>query len=321
MNYLSEAKKVFEKEIEALTETKELLGDAFLEILDAVVACKGKVIMCGMGKSGHIAKKISATLASLGTPSFCLHPAEAMHGDLGMVSKEDFVILISHSGESVEIVNLLSPLKIIGAKLAAITSNEKSTLARECELVQIMPKTKEACGLNLAPTSSTTAVLAYGDALAVVASKIYGFREENFGLFHPAGTLGKKVLLRVEDIMASDDKIPVVSEKTLISDAIMVMSRKRLGVVMIADDDGRLKGLLTDGDLRRAIATKVDMYQDVIDNIMTIEPKYIEAGILAVEALQIMREKGVSVVPVLDKDSKIKGVLSLQMIINAGIVV
>lgn len=321
MDRAAEAKKVFDKEIEALECTREILNDTFADIVKEIVECRGKVILCGMGKSGHIAKKISATMASLGTSSFYLHPAEAMHGDLGMVTEKDFIILLSHSGETMEILQLLSPLKMIGVKTAGITSNADSTLARECELVQVMPRVEEACCLNLAPTSSTTAVLAYGDALAVVASKEYGFREEDFALFHPAGSLGKKILLRVKDIMAAGSDIPIVREKTLISEAIVEMSRKRLGVVAVVDQAGRLAGLLTDGDLRRAIEKRVDMYSDVIDNIMSYNPQYISKDILAAQALHKLRENSINNYPVVDEESHVIGMLTWQMIVKAGIVV
>lgn len=271
------AENVFDIEIEGLRQVKECLGETFSQIVDVVAKCEGKVVLCGMGKSGHIAKKISATLASLGTPSFFLHPAEAQHGDLGMVTEREVVILISHSGESEEIVRLLPSLRLIGATLIAITSNQKSTLAQECEIVQLMPPIKEACALNLAPTSSTTAVLVYGDALAVAVSQRHSFSESDFALFHPAGALGKKILIRVADIMAQGDEIPLVEEKCPISDAIVEMSRKTLGVVTIVNKDGRLVGLLTDGDLRRALEKKVDMYGDIIDTIMTKNPQSITA--------------------------------------------
>ena len=321
MDRTEEAKKVFDKEIEALKCTREILNDTFAGFIQAIIECRGKEIQCGMGKSGHIAKKISATMASLGTSSFYLHPAEAMHGDLGMVTEKDFIILLSHSGETSEILQLLSPLKMIGVKTAGITSNAQSTLARECELVQVMPRVEEACSLNLAPTSSTTAVLAYGDALAVVASKEYGFGEADFALFHPAGSLGKKILLRVEDIMAAGDDVPIVREKTLISEAIVEMSKKRLGVVAVTDYTDRLTGLLTDGDLRRAIEKRVDMYSDVIDNIMTYHPRYISKDILAAQALHKLRENSINNYPVVDEEGHVTGMLTWQMIVKAGIVV
>ena len=205
------AKKVFDEEIRALTAIRNRLDNTFSSIEEKIISCKGKVVLCGMGKSGHIARKVSATLSSLGISSFFLHPAEAVHGDLGMVSDTDIVILISHSGETREILQLLPSLKVIVAELIAITGNKDSTLAKECNLCQILEIEKEACFLNLAPTSSTTSVLVYGDALAVVASLETGFGKSDFGLFHPAGTLGKKVLTKVNDIMVIGENIPLVN--------------------------------------------------------------------------------------------------------------
>lgn len=320
MDYLKEAKEVFEAEIHALKETENVLGETFGMIVEAITGCEGKVIVCGIGKSGHIAGKMSATLASLGTPSFKLHPAEALHGDLGMVSKNDVVILISHSGESDEVIRLLPSLKFIGARLVGITSVVDSTLARECEIVQIMPDFQEACSLNLAPTSSTTSVMVYGDALAVTASKIYGFDRKNFALYHPAGTLGKKLLTRVKDIMATGENIPVVYSGCSICDAIMEMSRKGLGVVVILGAQEKLIGILTDGDLRRAIENHTDLYKDIVDAVMTKNPKWINAEILLVDALQRLKEKRLNNYPVVDEMHHVIGMLTWQMIVREGII-
>ena len=210
MDKLLEAKKIFDIENTALEKTRDSLDNTFLQILDLVVNCKGKVIVTGMGKPGHIAGKIAATFSSLGTPSFKLHPAEAMHGDLGMISGNDVVVAISFSGESDEIVRILPNIKIIGAALVGITGNPNSTLAKASDIVQVLPPIKEACYLGLAPTSSTTAVLCYGDALAVVASEIYGFKDADFGKFHPAGALGKKLFMTVKDVMINAEDTAVV---------------------------------------------------------------------------------------------------------------
>lgn len=320
IDYVKEAGNVFDTEIEALRKTKESLDDTFVKIVKAILSCQGKVILCGMGKSGHIAKKISATMSSLGTSSFYLHPGEAMHGDLGMVTEADLVVLISHSGESQEILQLLPSLKVIGAKIVSITSNRNSALVRESALAQIMPVMREACSLNLAPTSSTAAVLAYGDALAVVVSMAHGFCEENFALLHPAGTLGKRVLLRVSDIMATGKELPTVRGGALISEAVVEMSQKRLGMVAIVDLEYRLLGLLTDGDLRRAVERRVDMYCNIIDNIMSCSPKTIKKDLLAVQALHNLREDNINNYPVVDDTGRLEGVLTWQMIVKAGIV-
>lgn len=314
------AKKVFDEEIRALTAIRNRLDNTFSSIEEKIISCKGKVVLCGMGKSGHIARKVSATLSSLGISSFFLHPAEAVHGDLGMVSDTDIVILISHSGETREILQLLPSLKVIGAELIAITGNKDSTLAKECNLCQILEIEKEACFLNLAPTSSTTSVLVYGDALAVVASLETGFGKSDFGLFHPAGTLGKKVLTKVNDIMVTGENIPLVKCGIKITDAIMEMSKKGLGVVAVTEQTGKLAGILTDGDLRRAIEKRSDLYGDIIDSIMTKNPKYIYADILLVDALQKLKESRLNNYPVVDGENNVIGMLTWQMIVREGIV-
>lgn len=321
MDYIESAKKVFDIEIEALRKTRDSIDEVFLDILEMITHCEGKVVLCGMGKSGHMARKIAATLSSLGTPSFFLHPAEALHGDLGMVAKEDVVILISHSGESDEIIRLIPSLKIIGAKLIGITSNGQSNLAHECDIVQVMPEMQEACALNLAPTASTTSVVAYGDALAVLASQKYGFSKNDFALFHPQGTLGKNILIKVKDIMAVGENLPVVNENCLISDALVEMSKKQLGVVTVVNEKEELVGIVTDGDLRRALEKKIDMYHDTTKMIMTYAPKVINEKILAVDALQRLKENSINNYPVIDAEKHVIGVLTWQMIVKAGVMV
>lgn len=321
MDFIKCARKVFDTEIEALNQTKEALDDTFEEIVRLIIDCSGKIVLCGMGKSGHIARKIAATFSSLGTSSIFLHPAEALHGDLGMISSNDVVILLSNSGESQEILHILPSIKFIGAQMIAVTSEKDSTLARECDYAQIIPKVKEACALNLAPTSSTTAVLAYGDALAVAISHYHNFTENDFAVFHPEGALGKKILIRVEDIMAKGEDIPVVKVGCKISDAIMEMSKKGLGLVTIVNEQGRLAGLLTDGDLRRAIEKRTDMYSDIIDHIMTKKPQWIIKDILAAEALQKLKKKSLNNYPVVDDRMTVVGVITWQMIVKRGIVV
>ncbi len=321
MDCITEAKRVFKQEIEALKITGDALGEPFEKILQAVITCVGKVVWCGIGKSGHIAGKMAATMASLGTPAFALSPAEALHGDLGMVSKQDIVICVSHSGESEEIIRLIPSLKLIGARLIAITSKADSTLAKECEIVQIMPYVQEACALKLAPTSSTVSVMAYGDALAVVASELQGFGKENFAVLHPAGALGKRLLIRVSDIMAEGEEMPVIRSGSRITDAIMEMSKKTLGVVAVLDDDQKLTGLLTDGDLRRAIEKRIDLYHGYIDSIMTINPKSITANILAVDALHKLKESSINNFPVVDENNVVVGVITWQQIVKAGVMI
>jgi arabinose-5-phosphate isomerase len=321
MDFISCAKDVFDCEINALIQTKEILGSIFEDIVRLLIGCEGKIVLCGMGKSGHIARKMSATFASLGSPSFFLHPAEALHGDLGMISSNDVVILISNSGENQEMLHMLPSIKLIGAKLVAITAEKNSTLAGECDYIQVMPKVKEACALNLAPTSSTTAVLVYGDALAVAMSMYQGFTKKDFALFHPDGVLGKKILIRVKDIMVTGEEMPIVTVGCKISDAIIEMSKKGLGVVTITDKQGYLAGILTDGDLRRAIEKKTDMYGDIVNSIMTKNPQWIKEDILAVEALYMLKNNSLNNYPVVDNDKKVIGVITWQMIVKNGIVV
>lgn len=321
MDKLAEGKRVFDIEIEALQKTRDALDSTFVKILDLVMGCSGKVIITGMGKPGHIATKLAATLASLGTPSFCLQSGEAMHGDLGMVSENDVVIAISYSGESDEIVKILPNIKMIGAILIGITGNQNSSLAQASDIVQVLPKFQEACYLGLAPTSSTTAVLCYGDALAVVASGIYGFKDSDFGKFHPAGSLGKKLILKVDDLMAKNDDVPVVKNGTLLMDAIPVMSKKGLGVVSVVDDCGKLIGIITDGDLRRIIERRVDIYSETVDNVMVKSPKRITSKKLAVDALHYIKSLSINNLPVVDKNDMLIGTITWQQIIKAGIVV
>ncbi len=318
INILEEGKKLFDTEIQAMEIVKNALDDNFVKIVELIVNCKGKVVITGMGKPGHIGTKIAATMASLGTPSFFLHPAEAQHGDLGMLREEDIVIAISFSGESEEVTRLIPSLKLIGSKLVGISGNEKSTLIKHSDYHFVFPPIKEACALNLAPTSSTTVALAFGDALAVCASRIYGFNEQNFALFHPAGSLGKKLVTKVSDIMKKGDKNAVVPKGTSLKDAIVVMSEKALGIISIVDDD-KLVGVFTDGDLRRALSKGIDVYNISIDDLMIKNPKVISSDILAVEALKLMNEKNISALPVVD-DGQLVGTVRINDITGIGIV-
>jgi arabinose-5-phosphate isomerase len=272
-----------------------------------------------MGKPGHIAAKLAATFASLGTPAFRLHPAEAMHGDLGMVSANDVVIAISFSGESEEIVRILPNIKMIGAKLVGITGNQNSTLTKASDLVQVLPEFEEACYLGLAPTSSTTAALCYGDSLAVVASRVYGFKDTDFGRFHPAGSLGKKLILKVGDLMARGDSNAKVHAHAPLRDAIIELSKKGLGAVSVVDDDNNILGIITDGDLRRQLEKGVDVYRLMVDDIMHTKPATISKDKLAIEALKVMKEKNISCLLVTE-EQKAVGTIRLQDIIGVGIV-
>ncbi len=314
-----EAQSVFDKEIEALRKTRDSLGADFEKLVELVLNCRGKVILSGMGKPGHIGSKIAATLASLGTPAFFMHPAEGMHGDLGMVTKDDVLILLSYSGESEEVTRLLPVLQEIGCETVAITGQGKSTLARECRHSLVFPEFEEACYLHLAPTSSTTALLVLGDALAVTVAKLRNYTKEDFGLHHPAGALGKKLLVKVSDLMHRDDNA-VVLEGSSLRSAIVEMSSKGLSMVTIADENGKLKGIITDGDLRRMLERGVDVYNECVDHVMTPNPKWIDFRELAVNGLQKMNECRITGMPVLDEQGRVVGSILLQDIIKAGIV-
>lgn len=317
---IQEARAIFDKEILALEKTKEALDEDFVRILELLVDCQGKVIVTGIGKPGHVGTKIAATLASLGTPAFFLHPAEALHGDLGMVQRQDVVLMASYSGESEEITRLLPTLHEIGCATVAITGNARSTLARECDHRFVFPQFEEACYMHLAPTSSTTALLVLGDALAVVASRIRNFTEEGFGRNHPAGALGKKLLVKVRDLMYSAEDNAVVPEGSSLRTAIVEMSSKGLSMVTVVDAEGRLKGLITDGDLRRMLERGVDVYSGAVDAVMTKAPKWIDEREMAVNALQVMNNYRITGMPVLNEQGIVTGSILMQDILKAGIV-
>lgn len=319
-DYISEAKKVFDKEIVALEKTKESLGESFETILSLILDCEGKLILTGMGKPGHIGTKMAATFASLGIPSFFLHPAEAMHGDLGMVEKKDLVMLMSYSGESEEVTRLMPVLKEIGCTTVAITGKVASTLSKECDYRFIFPEFEEACYMHLAPTSSTTALLVLGDALAVVASRAINYTKEDFGLHHPAGALGKKLLVKVKDLMHSGEDNASVVIGTTLHKAIVEMSNKGLSMVNIVDADNMLKGIITDGDLRRMLDRKVDVYTETVDHLMTKTPTTVDYRDMAINALQTMSDKKITCMPVLNEGGKVVGTIMMQDIFKAGIV-
>lgn len=319
MDRLAEGKRVFDLEIAALEKTRDSLGETYLQILDLITGCEGKVIITGMGKPGHIAAKLAATFASLGTPAFHLHPAEAMHGDLGMISAKDVVIAISFSGESDEIVRILPNIKMIGAKLVGLTGNPNSTLAKASDVVQVLPEFEEACHLGLAPTSSTTAALCYGDSLAVVASGVYGFNDLNYALFHPAGSLGKKLILKVEDLMAKGEKNAKVHVNVPLKDAIIELSKKGLGAVTVVNNEDEVLGVITDGDLRRQLEKGVDVYSLKVEDIMSKHPFTVSENQLAVEALKMMKERNISCLLVTENGKSV-GTIRLQDIIGVGIV-
>lgn len=312
-------KKIFDIEIKALEKTRDSLDETFIQILNLITKCTGKVIITGMGKPGHIASKMAATFSSLGTQSFFLHPGEAMHGDLGMVSKNDLVIAISYSGESDEIVCIIPAIKMIGATLIGITGNEKSTLAQAADITQVFPDFKEACHLGLAPTSSTTASLCYGDALAIVASELYCFKNSDFGKIHPAGSLGKKLIMKVYDVMLNTEETAVINPGCSLKEAIVAMSKKGLSIVT-ALDGKKIAGILTDGDLRRLLENETDIYSLSFASVMTEKPTIVEQSTMAVDALKILRDNRFSSLPVVDEHGDYQGIVTIQSIIKTGIV-
>lgn len=300
---------------------RDALDEVFEQVVEMLVQCRGKVILVGVGKPGHICAKLAATLSSLGTPSFAMHPTEAQHGDLGMVSSNDVVIMISYSGESEEVIRLLPNIRLIGAPIVGITSNADSTLAKNCDILQLLPPIEEACYMHLAPTSSTTVELAYGDALAVAAADSYGFNEKTFSLLHPAGALGKKLILTVRDLMDGEDRYGSVGLSAHLYEAIVEMSTKQMEAVCVEDDGRHLRGLITDGDLRRALGRKANIYSMAATDIMTERPHTIQDTAMAVDALQAMKEKRVSCLPVLTADGTVVGLITMTALMNAGLVI
>jgi len=321
---IEQAKKVLRIEADAITRLIDRLDENFDMAVDLIMTCKGRVVVTGMGKSGHIANKIAATLASTGTPALFLHPAEGIHGDLGMVTKGDLVIALSNSGETDELSRMLPSLKRIGIKIIALTGNLDSTLARNSDVGIYVGVKEEACPLGLAPTASTTATLAMGDALAVVLLNRKGFREEDFACFHPGGSLGKRLLLRVRDIMHTGDAVPKVSVDTLIKDAIYEISSKKMGVTAVLDPAGKLLGVISDGDLRRWMErtekTGENLLAKKAREIMTKDPKVIAKDALAAEAMAIMENSSITCLMILDADRRPEGVIHLHDLLKAGVV-
>lgn len=310
-------KEVFEKEIEVLSSVKSQLDDTFDKMLQEILNCDGKIIFIGMGKSGHVAKKVAASMASLGTCAICLHPGECMHGDLGMIQKQDVVVLISYSGESDEIVRIIPGINTIGATILGITSNGDSTLAKSCKVVQVMDNIQEACHLGLAPTSSTTAVMVYGDALSVVASRLKGFEKDDFGVFHPAGSLGKKLITRSVDLMRRFKTETFVKEDATILEAIEAMINTDTDMIAVVNDEEKLIGIVTNGDLKRNMSGK-NIEKDTIRNLVCYYPVFVDISSMAIEALQIMEDRHVHAVPVVNEDKPV-GVIEKREILKFGI--
>jgi arabinose-5-phosphate isomerase len=316
-----QAKRVLRIEAEAINALIERVDDNLIKAVDIIYSRPGRVVVTGMGKSGLIGKKVAATLASTGTPALFLHPAEGGHGDIGMVTKGDTVIAISNSGETDEIVKILPVLKRLDIKLIALTGNTNSTLAKASDVVLDVSVKEEACPMGLVPTASTTAALAMGDALAVALLIKRGFKEEDFALFHPGGNLGKRLLLTAGDLMHKGDEIPFVNIKTMMKDAIIEISSKRLGMTTVIDNSSTLRGIITDGDLRRGLERWGERFFSLkAEDVMTRNPKTIDKETLAMKALSIMEKHSITSLIIIDSDSKVEGVIHLHDILKAGLV-
>lgn len=322
MSILETASRVLRDEAEAVLSLVGKLDGRFEEAVHMIETSKGRVVLTGMGKSGHIARKVSATMASTGTPSFFLHPAEGIHGDLGMVTADDVVIAYSNSGETAEVLNILPSLKRIGAKLIAIVGNTDSTLAKNADVILDAGVEKEADSLGLAPTSSTTAALALGDALAVCLMEREHFTADNFAIFHPGGSLGKRLLLTVDMVMHKNKENPVIFAQSSVKDALFIMTDKGLGAVSVTDHEGRLKGLMTDGDVRRGLEKGMDFLYLPVEKVMTPHPLVIHKDRLAAEALHIMeqhRPHPITILPVTDDEGKAIGMVHITDLLKQGV--
>ena len=319
---IRQAKRVMRIEAEAIRFLSEKIDDNFTEAVNVLDQCEGKVVVIGIGKSGIISQKIASTLACTGTPAFFLHPAEGIHGDIGMISKEDVVLAISNSGETQEITKLLPLIKRWGIPLIVMTGKPRSVLARSGDVILDTGVEEEACPLGLVPTASTTATLAMGDALALALLEKRGFQEEDFAILHPGGTLGRKLLLRVEDLMHKGDEIPLIKEDTLMKDGLLEMTSKRLGVTGICDEEGKLVGIITDGDLRRALEREDDVLNQKAVKIMTKNPKTIAKSDLAAKALHVMEEFSITSLFVLAEDGSRnpRGIIHMHDLLRAGVV-
>jgi arabinose-5-phosphate isomerase len=316
-NTLDSAKEVLKLEIEAMIQAQSRLGEGFEQAIDLILTSHGRLVVCGMGKSGLVGKKISATLSSTGTPSFFLHPAEALHGDLGMVTEQDVVLLLSNSGETEEIVRLIPFVRRIGARIIAMVGNPDSTLGKNSDTIINTGVEREACPLNLAPMSSTTVTIALGDALAGALIVARSFKEKDFARFHPSGSLGRKFLV-VKDLMHAEDEIPFVSPETFLQQAILDMSKKGFGALIVSDSTKKLFGVFTDGDLRRFFET-ADNLNVKIAQVMTKNPTTVSSKTLAMAALKIMEDKAITSLPVVDNDIVV-GFLHLHDILKARLV-
>ena len=318
-NHVKSALRTLDIESRALTKLAENLDNNFSRLCDAILGAKGKIITLGVGKSGHIAQKVSATLSSTGSPSYFIHATEALHGDIGVISKNDNVLIFSHSGESKEIIDLIPSLKNIGCKIFSFTGPTESTIAKSTDINISTGVDKEACPLDLAPTSSTTAALALGDALAIALLESRNFSPQDFAKSHPGGILGKKLTLKVEDIMSEGKDFPFVNPNTLLSKAIVEISNKKLGIVVVIDKK-KLKGVFTDGDLRRTIGSKKDIHKTKISSVMSKNVKTIQKSSLASKAIEEMEKNNIYMLVVIDSEEHPVGILRMHDLMQSGLI-
>lgn len=318
MNFCQAALNVIEIEANAIFKLTQRIDTSFEAACDLLLACKGRVVVTGMGKSGHIGKKIAATLSSTGTPAFFMHPAEASHGDFGMITPQDVVIMLSNSGSTPEIVSLLPLLKRMDVPLIALTGNKESTLAKIASINIDVSVEQEACPLGLAPTTSTTAALVMGDALAIALLQARGFSADDFALSHPGGNLGKRLLLRVDEISHKESAIPMVSEHASIQQALLEITNKRLGMTCVVNNDNKLVGVYTDGDVRRTLSQNYDIMTTKLTMVMTHNCHTIAPTLLAAEALALMQKYSITSLVIVEKD-ELKGVIHLHDLLKAGI--
>lgn len=316
---LALAGEVLTIEARAVDALRNRLGDEFIRACELCMSITGRVVVTGMGKSGHVSNKIAATLASTGTPAFFMHPAEASHGDLGMITRHDLLLAVSYSGETAEVVTILPVVKRLGAKLLAITGNAHSSIAEEADAHLDISVAEEACPLNLAPTASTTATLAMGDALAVALLKRRGFTADDFARSHPSGSLGKRLLLRVSDVMRTGDQIPSVHSSVSLRDGLMEMTEKGLGMTAIVDDANQILGVYTDGDLRRTLDTGADIHSTKMNDIMHTGCKTTSADVLAAEALHLLETNAITSLLVADEDNRLVGAFNIHDLFREGI--
>jgi arabinose-5-phosphate isomerase len=317
-NITDRARNVLAIESAAVAALSQHIDDRFVAACKLIYDCNGRVVVTGMGKSGHIGDKIAATLASTGTPAFFLHAAEASHGDIGMITSSDIVLALSNSGEVAELLALLPVIKRMNVGLVAMTGKPQSTLGRAADVVLEVSVPKEACPLNLAPTASTTAMLAMGDALAIALLDARGFTEKDFARSHPGGALGRRLLLHVADVMRTGDQLPIVAPTAKLRDGLLEMSRKGLGMTTVVDERRRVIGIFTDGDLRRVLDKRFDAEQ-AMSEVMTPQPKTIRPRMLAAEAVHIMETSRITALPVIDDDGTLVGALNVHDLLRAGV--